>query len=205
MLRTNLSLIFLFSISFKAQNQSILSNFFKLPCPEKWWVIKHPFIAKNVYKLSLEAIYVTHSLLNDVSLDGNMVGGQLDAFRHAYWMATITQKYNKRKALSLGRAHEKGNYIQFKRGLLEDGVLPDYESTQMDFLNNDVGIEIGTMYKNATKEEIKSIIIEQIRVGKLFVLKKDSVGNYLNCSNEKIDTKTKSWISGKCIVPSNTH
>jgi len=202
--RNVLIYVLLFCLTSNAQGQSALSSFFKLPCPEKWWVIKHPFIAKNVYKLSLEAVQVTRSLLADSTLDGDMAGGQLDAFRHTYWMAIVSQKYGKKKAFSLGKAHEKGNYLQFKKGLFEDGVLPDYESSLMDFLNNDVGIEIGSLYKNASKEEIKKIVIEKIHEGKLYILKKDSAGNYLNCQNEKLLLNQKKWITNKCIIPSNT-
>ena len=195
--------IFFVIVVFKLFGQTACSYFLKLPCPEKWWVIKHIFIAKKVYLLSLEAVRETKTLLNDTTLDSDEAGGQLDAFRHAYWMALVSQKYGKRKALSLGKAHEKGNYIYFKKNKLEDGLLPDYESSLMDYLNNDVGIEIGTKYKNLSKDELKKIVIQHILEGKLFVLKKDSLGNYLNCNNEIIDLKEKKWKTDKCIVPSN--
>lgn len=190
-------------LSVSGYSQESFKQFFKLTCPEKIWVIKHPFIAKKVYNLSLEAINVTRSLVNDTTLDGDIAGGQLDAFRHAYWMAVVSQKYGKRKALSLGRAHEKGNYIYFKKGRLEEGALPDYESSKMDYLNNDVGAEIGTIYKKIPKEELIEIIKQNILEGKLYILKKDSAGNYLNCQNERLLLNDKKWQTGKCIIPSN--
>ena len=40
-------------------------------------------------------------------------GGALDAFKHAFWMARLTQGIGHRASLSLGKAHEKGNYKAF--------------------------------------------------------------------------------------------
>jgi len=43
-------------------------------------------------------------------LDGDASGGQVDAFRHAYWMARLHQEIGKRAAFSLGKSHEKENW-----------------------------------------------------------------------------------------------
>ncbi|MCX7862722.1 MAG: hypothetical protein N2449_06980 [Bacteroidales bacterium] len=164
----------------------------------------HPFKASKVYNLSLHSIEVMNSLLTDTTLDGDKNGGQLDAFRHAYWMAIITKKYGPRFALRLGKVHEKGNYQMFKKSKNEDGTIPDYESSAMDFLNNDVGIEVGLKYKELSNEEIKEKIIELIKEGKLFIIKKDKQGNYLTCDDNILHISQKLWVSGKCIVSSNT-
>lgn len=196
------SFIILFSIN--SNSQSLWSAFWKLPCAEKKWVIFHPFIAKNVFFLSQEALITAQSLINDTSLDGDMNGGQLDAFKHAFWMALVCKKYGAKKAFSLGKAHEKGNYQLFKKNKLEDGVLPDFESSQMDYLNNDVGIEICKTYHFANSEELKTIIIDLIKQGKLYILKKDQMGKFIYCDSANIRSDKKIWITGKCIVKSNT-
>lgn len=174
-----------------------------MPCAEKRWVMWHPFIAKNVFKLSEEAIIVTKSLLTDSTLDGDMSGGQLDAFRHAYWMALITQKYGVKIAMSLGKAHENGNYQYYKRNKKEDGVLPDFESSQMDFLNNDIGIEIGKNIHFENKTMLKVLVINYIKEGKLYVMLKNKSNLYLDCDRNLIVNDKKLWYTGKCIVPSN--
>lgn len=163
----------------------------------------HIFKAKAIYKITQQVLNETLELLADTSLDGDLNGGQLDAFRHAYWMALITKYHGSKTALSLGKAHEKGNYIMFKKNKLEEGSLPDYESSQMDYLNNDVGIEIGKKYRDLSDGEIKSLLIDMIKEGKLFVIKKDTKGNFLDCDNNPIERKGKNWLSGKCITPSN--
>lgn len=197
---------FTFNLSCKLYSQNETKGFFKLSCPEKRWVIFHIFIAKSTYKISVEASQKAKELLSDTLLDGDLNGGQLDAFRHAYWMALLTQKYGWRRAYSLGKAHEKGNYKDFKKHLTENGTLPDAQSSQMDFLNNDVGIQIGKDNKNADCLEVLKIIKNQILNGKLFVLKKDSLGNLLKCNGQVIsqeELKGK-WETEKCIVSSNS-
>ena len=71
--------------------------FCKLSGPEKAWVIFHPFIAKKTWKITEQARMETKSLLLDPRLDGDEDGGQLDAFRHAFWMASLSQKICWRK------------------------------------------------------------------------------------------------------------
>lgn len=183
--------------------QSLIKKYFQLPCAEKRWVICHLFISKHIFELSEEAINATKSLLTDTTLDGDMSGGQLDAFRHAYWMALITQKYGVKIAMSLGKAHEKGNYQYYKRNKKEEGILPDFESSQMDFLNNDIGIEIGKNIQFDNKTMLKALVINYIKDGKLYVLFKNKSNLYLDCDRNIIVNDKKSWYSGKCIVPSN--
>lgn len=197
-------LLLLVSFSHLTHAQSLVKKFFQLPCPEKRWVLFHPFKAKAVYRISEKAVNTTLALRSDTTLDGDINGGQLDAFRHAYWMALVTQQYGVRFAFRLGKVHEKGNYRMYKRNKTEEGTLPDYESSLMDFLNNDVGIELGKQYKKSDEEEIKKQVIDLIRRGKLFVIKKDTQGNYLTCDGELLIIKKGEWKTGKCIVPSNT-
>jgi len=194
--------ITLFTIN--AYTQSLWSDFWQLPCAEKKWVFFHPFIAKNVFSLGQEALKTTQSLINDTTLDGDQNGGQLDAFRHAFWMALVAKNHGAKKALSLGKAHEKGNYQFFKKNKFEEGLLPDFESSQMDYLNNDVGIEVGKTYNFTYNDELKIIITDMIKEGKLFILKKDRSGRYICCDSTYVNSDKKQWETGKCIVKSNT-
>ena len=50
---------------------------------------------------------------------------------------------NPHKAYRLGKAHEKGNYLDYKKHRLEEGSIPDKISSDMDLCNNLKGIEIG--------------------------------------------------------------
>jgi hypothetical protein len=188
-------------------SQKTLHQFFKLSCPEKRWVITHPFIAHGTYKISIEALEITKNKVQDNLLDGDINGGQLDAFRHAYWMARISQKYGWRRAFTLGKTHEKGNYLDFKKNRLEEGTLPDEPSSQMDFLNNDVGIQLGKENPVATSDELSKKIEELILAGKLFVIKKNKTGQFLNCQGEiiSIEEIKGKWNNSKCIISSNIY
>src|SRR5437870_936061 len=70
----------------------------KPSCPEKWWAITHPFVACKAHKLSLKAREASHEMEHDSVLDHDADGGQVDAFRHAYWMALLSQHISPRKA-----------------------------------------------------------------------------------------------------------
>lgn len=199
-------IIFLFvSISFNAQ--STMKSFFKLSCPEKWWVIGHPFVAKKVQKISNYSVFVSDSLKKDTILDGDPAGGQIDAFRHAFWMCLLTQNIGWRRAKKLGKAHEKGNYKDFKKHRKEEGILPDKISSDMDIANNDVGIQLGMDYPHVSRDSVKQIIIEKIKAGELLIIFKDEHGNYLNCDSTIIDITQYlgKWEIPKCLVSSKNN
>ena len=172
---------------------------------EKTWVLFHPFKAKSAYRISLEAERVKDSIsvVGIVGNDNN--GGQLDAFKHSYWTARLTQGIGKGAARSLGKAHEKGNYQSFKKRRLEDGILPDKPSTEMDLYNNWIGISIGSVKGSASRSELVHLVIDAVRKGKLRILSKDCNGNFLDCGQKRIppDSLKGKWNTKKCLVPSN--
>ena len=124
-------------------SSTIKTSYGKLSSAEKTWVVFHGFKAKKAYDISLEAERVTDSIKKKRIIGTDISGGKLDAFKHSYWMARLTQEIGHKRAKRLGTAHEKGNYKAFKKGKEEDGDVPDKISSDMDFFNNEVGIEIG--------------------------------------------------------------
>ncbi|GAB4294906.1 MAG: hypothetical protein Kow0068_19720 [Marinilabiliales bacterium] len=190
----------------KASSQSLIKRFFSLSFPEKRWVICHPFIAKKAFKIGEEARKVSENMKNDRELDGDANGGQIDAFRHAFWMARLSQEIKWKKAYRLGIAHEKGNYRDFKKHRLEEGTLPDSASCEMDLRNNNKGIDIGKANPHADIEFLSNTIKKEILKGNLWIIYKDKRGNFLNCNGEIIPgSEIKGqWSNPKCLVPSNT-
>lgn len=194
-------LLAVFSNVLVGQNSSV-GQFRKLSCAEKRWVFFHPFVAKKALKVSLEARTVTAELKQQKILKGTGNGDQLDAFRHTYWMARLAQEINWRKAKRLGKAHEKGNYRQFKKGKLEDDVLPDKISSEMDLFNNEVGIDLGKLNRG---QELKNEVIKLIKEGKCKIIKTDANGNFLDEQNNIIpaeELKGK-WENRKVLVNSD--
>jgi hypothetical protein len=183
--------------------QSPVKQFLKLRSPEKAWVITHPFIAKKCLKITHHSLLVYNKVLSEGRLDTRLSGGKADAFRHGIWMAMLSQQIKKRKALSLGKAHEKSNYKDFKKGALEDNLLPDKESSEMDLFNNCIGAAIGNINKTASVEELTNLIINSINKGEFVVIKINEKGAYVTCDNIPLVIKEKSWISNKCLVPSS--
>ena len=180
-------------------------GFHQLSRPEKWWVFFHPFIAKKAFRLTEKARSAAKEAVKNQWLDNDENGGQVDAFRHAYWMALLSQHICWRKARSLGNAHEKGNYLDFKKHRLEEGALPDSASGAMDLFNNKIGIEIGRMNKKLPEEELKSMVRDSILTGKMKVIFKNQYGEALDCDSKRIDPEKyrQQWNIPKCIMNSN--
>jgi len=187
-----------------AQNQ-LVKKFMELHAPEKWWIIMHPFSAKKAWKITAEARQVTAEIKNDPDLDGDDNGGQVDAFRHAFWMASLAQEISVRSARRLGKAHEKGNKIDYERLKTEEGMIPDLPATQMDLKNNEVGLEIGKSYPTATRPELITLVKQAALAGKLVKIKKDKSGNDLDWQGNPIPYSEwhGKWVNTKCLVASD--
>ncbi|MEI6864762.1 hypothetical protein [Flavicella sp.] len=205
MKKTILIFIFLINLFHTSSAQNHKQGFKNLSSPEKCWVIFHPFKAKRAYRISLQAQKTSDSIAKTTLLDQDKNGGQVDAFRHAYWMATLAKEIGKNSAKSLGKAHEKGNYKQFKKNQFEDGTHPDKPSSEMDLFNNNIGINIFKENKNVNKMELISLVIEKIKKGKLKILKKDIYGHYNDCNGKSINLKEYKgiWETPKCLINSN--
>jgi hypothetical protein len=185
--------------------QSNFSSFKKLSSPKKWWVILHPFKAKRALIISNDVNKVSDSIRKTNLLDGDYAGGQVDAFRHAYWMARLTEEIGKSAARSLGKAHEKENYLMYKKRKLEEGIIPDEISSEMDLFNNEVGLTLTKKGNNTARKELINKVIKAVLEGKMKVVKKDKKGNFLTCEGELISTKSLKgkWKNNKCLVASN--
>lgn len=173
--------------------------------PEIIWALTHPFIALKAIKLTKISLGISESMRADTTLDGQWVGGQLDAFRHAYWMAMLAQKIKPRKVIKLGNAHEKANRLDFKKGRLEETAVPDSVNGAMDYFNNARGVQLGCENSKASLEELKQIILKDILAGNMKIVATDTLGRYVDCDGNVIDMQkwSSKWNIPKCLVPSN--
>lgn len=199
----NIFLIICLAINFNSFSQD---GFFDLSGPKRSWVIFHPFKAQKSSEISKETNRVSDSIKKTNLLDGDGSGGQVDAFRHAYWMARLSQEIGSSAAKSLGEAHEKENYLTYKKRKLEDGVVPDKISSDMDLWNNNQGLKLISENKKITKERLIYKIAEAIKAGKMKIIKKNRKGNFLTCDGDLISYQSLKgkWINNKCLVKSNT-
>ena len=197
-------LLIIFSFQ-EIEAQSAVKQYYNLPRPERFWVLTHIFKAKRALNISKEARVKADSIANTTTLDGDKNGGQVDAFRHSYWQARLTQGIGKRASYKLGKAHEKGSYIYYKRHKLEDGTIPDKISSDMDLYNNKVGASIVFRREELTKKEIEAEVIKLIKNGIMKIIAKDKKGNFLDCDGNIIEKETLKgkWENNKCLVNSN--
>ncbi len=197
------SIIFLFSplISFP---QPPASGFKKLSRPEKCWVVLHPFVAKKAYNISREARSISKEMEQDTILDHDADGGQVDAFRHSYWMARLAQEMCWRKASSLGKAHERGNFLDFKKQRGGEEIFSDSIAGEMDLFNNNKGIECGRINKTLAKEGLQKLIRTKILDGEMKIILKDEQNNSIDCKGNVIDLKKYygMWNVPRCLANS---
>jgi hypothetical protein len=192
---------FLFAIPGFSQEK----KFSSLSKYEKWWAFFHPFAACKIKKHQKEMYAVYDTVKKNNLLDQYSNGGKLDAFRHTFAMAYFTRFVSVKKLRKLGKAHEKGNYLDFKKGRLEDGELPDSISTAMDLKNNELGFEIGKASCKLSVEELKISVVQKINAGSAFIIRRNKEGSYLDCSGNLISEKEKgTWKISKCLVGSGS-
>ena len=197
--------IFIVLVTFQVNAQSSWKAFKKLQPAKKSWVLLHPFKAKKAALISKEVQQVADSIKKSPLLDGLANGGQVDAFRHAYWMARLKEAIGESAARSLGKAHEKDNYRTYKKRKLEDGEIPDAIATEMDLFNNEIGISLTTYKQKTPKQGLIYKIINHILAGDLKIIKRNAAGEYITCDDEvitKASLKGK-WKNDKCLVNSN--
>lgn len=198
LLRHFLFLLLVFEgLTLKAQT---VATYRRLSKAERHWVIGHLFVAKRAYRVSLEARDRATRLESDPRLDHDKDGGEVDAFRHAYWMARLTQAIGKKKALKLGEAHERGNYQDYLEGRVEETHLPDSMASVMDRWNNRLGASVGEGCMSFSQDQLQERIIDEILQGRARKLLKSESGDPLDCSGKRIDRTQKAWRRETCLI-----
>jgi hypothetical protein len=197
-------LVFVFVIA-PCFAQDARHSFHALSKAEKEWVMTHPLIAKKSFRCTQQVLLVCEQEAKDKRLDGKTNGGQVDAFRHAYWMAILSVEIGQRRAHKLGKAHEKGNYQSFRSGKFEEGARPDSLASVMDLFNNERGLELRRRFPADTPDQMKERVIAEILQGKMLMLSMDERGHFLDSNRQQIDSEhwKKSWNIPKVLIPSN--
>ncbi len=87
----------------------------------------------------------------------------LDAFRHAYWNALMTQRFGEDWTREFATAHERlpGNFAS---------------SEAMDLWNNEVGRRIAAANPNASPEQLADMVEQAVKNGETVVVRPDGQG-----------------------------
>ena len=182
-----------------------IKRFFSLSGPEKGWVLTHPFIAGRTLRASVRAREIAEKQEDSPDLDGFANGGQVDAFRHCFWMASLCQHIKEKKALKLGIAHEEGNEKDFKKRKDEDGDLPDAMANTMDLWNNQVGAMVNRENPGVAEEVLISIVKEAVTSGRCKIIKRNSKGEFVDAGGKAIKREEwhGKWVNTRCLVESD--
>ena len=190
----SLLVLLLFPCRAQAQQQKA-----KASGPEIIWAIGHPFVAAKAKRLTKRALQITDSIEKaDVFKDRS--GGQLDAFKHALWMALLAREIKAGKAYKLGLAHEKYNRKQARKG--KGGG--DKAASDMDLWNNNMGLKLGQGNKTISEKALIDLVIKAVQQGKMRIIRKNGAGESLDENGKVIDKALlKNWENPRCLVPSN--
>jgi hypothetical protein len=192
------SIILLIILFFVAQNLMARPRTSRY---EFWWALGHPFAAIKVNRIYKKVSKLYNEKELKVKLDVYSSGGKLDAFRHVFYFAAFAQKIKPKKIIKFGKAHEKTNYLDFKRGKIEDELVADSLSCVMDLLNNEVGVKLGSENKKMSLEELKQKVMDMVNNGDAYTILRDKEGRFVDCNNNVLDMdKYKGkWFVPKCI------
>lgn len=200
-----LSLILLgTSLQVEAQ-EGKLKKFMRLSSPEKCWVFTHPFIAAKALRISEHTQKIVQMKGDSLELDTYASGGQVDAFRHCFWMASLCQQIKEKKALKLGIAHEEGNEKDFKKRQYEEGSLPDAAANIMDLWNNNIGAALIREHPNLSGDLLIFTAKAAVTTGRCKIISRNARGDFLNREGGVIALEDwhGKWVNPRCLVPSD--
>lgn len=183
----------------------VAEAFWKLSRPEKGWVLAHPFKAKRAFHVTQQVRHTTDSLYRLQLPDTFRHGGRIDAFRHSYWMAMLTQRIGERPSRKLGRCHERGNRIKYRKGKTEDGYIQDATACEMDLHNNEQGIRLALEHPNEGRDGMARECLKAIRSGKMKILFINADGAYCDCDGKPVNMVRKGmdkWKLPICLLSS---
>lgn len=184
--------------------QKLFHQYRQLAKAEKRWVRCHLFVAKKALQCTRLTEQLYEQAKKDSLITGPENGGKADAFRHALWMALLTQNIGAQKALKLGIAHEKANYEFFLKNKKEYGELPDSMGSVMDVFNNQKGADLGLQHKKDSAQAMVKLVLRSLTNGELCIMKTDQSGSFMKCDHQPIDMEKYRgcWSIPKCLINS---
>lgn len=198
--------LFMLILSLNMNAQGAFKSFKRLGGPEKKWVLTHPFIAKKSWEASRLVLSVTDSLYTNKVLAGPLNGGEIDAFRHCFWLAVLSSEIGPERALRLARAHERTNFRNYQHAQKEEEYIPDRICSEMDYWNNSRGVEIWAKAPDADPAEWTKLTLSWLREGVLRTIQMDGEGNFTDCSGKVIPRAEweGKWLNERCLVPTGS-
>lgn len=196
-------LLFLFLVSFlslSAQDQKMLFKSIKFQ--DKIWVtaninnIKKALIVSNHVLVKMDSLYKTGNF------ETNVEGSKYDAFRHVFWMYSLSSEIGKTKSRKIGVIYEDYNEYVFLTKPLSGY---DFAGRTMDEYNNEVGLYLFSKIGKQETEEVFENIKDLISKGYAKIIAKDKNQNSLDKNNKIIPEEQwkKEWKNNRYLINSN--
>lgn len=203
MIRLITSVLFLF-IFCKQEALSQNKRWNDLGKAEKIWILLHPFSVHKAKKLTVLSVHQTDSIQKEIQFPNSKSGGRLDALRHTYWMALISNNIGPKRASWLGKAHEKKGVDDFNNKSQEEGNIPDKANYEMDTYNNALGVKIGQSCFKCTNEKLLETAYEALIKGECKIIKQNQNGLFLDVDGKEINPSEwqGKWENKRTLVRS---
>lgn len=172
---------------------------------EKSWALCHPLAALRIKNIYHRCMPVYDGICRDSLLDHYSAGGSLDAFRHCFFMAAFAQHVRGKTVRRLGKLHERRSIKSGSDMHAEFGEVADSVYAVMDLYNNDIGIALGKSHRHLLPEALAALVIQEIKAGNAYKLKRDKNGFLVSCKGEAIYvTSLLEGVRAKpCLIKSN--
>lgn len=203
----SLSLVILSSFYFSQnslQAQNTKELFQSMNIQNKIWAVANAKTLTKALDISEKVLQTMDSLYQAKNFETNVEGSKYDAFRHVFWMYSLSSEIGKTKSRKIGVIYEDYNEYVFLTKPLSGY---DFAGRTMDEYNNEVGLslfdKIGKQEKEIVIENIKDLISK----GYVKIIAKDKNQNSLDKEGNVIKEEEwkSNWKNNRYLINSNVN
>ena len=201
----SLSLVILSSFYFSQnslQAQNTKELFQSMNIQNKIWAVANAKTLTKALDISEKVLQTMDSLYQAKNFETNVEGSKYDAFRHVFWMYSLSSEIGKTKSRKIGVIYEDYNEYVFLTKPLSGY---DFAGRTMDEYNNEVGLYLFSKIGKQETEEVFENIKDLISKGYAKIIAKDKNQNSLDKNNKIIPEEQwkKEWKNNRYLINSN--
>ncbi|MBO5839051.1 MAG: hypothetical protein J6R06_05185 [Bacteroidales bacterium] len=186
------------------QAQNTKELFQSMNIQNKIWAVANAKTLTKALDISEKVLQTMDSLYQAKNFETNVEGSKYDAFRHVFWMYSLSSEIGKTKSRKIGVIYEDYNEYVFLTKPLSGY---DFAGRTMDEYNNEVGLslfdKIGKQEKEIVIENIKDLISK----GYVKIIAKDKNQNSLDKEGNVIKEEEwkSNWKNNRYLINSNVN
>jgi hypothetical protein len=150
------------------------------------FVVRHPIAASRIgnvspgkSNISTNAVRFSTRSPQDggsvLSFGANKEGGQVNAFRHTLWQATIASEFGESRAAQIGNVHESNPFANLSKTTFKNSA--DADGT-VDLLNNQIGRDLAKANPGLNMKDLSLKILDTFLNDALWTSQKGEDGSF---------------------------